>query len=183
MSERNSEQIRYRVTGGVFLTALAIIFLPMLLDGEGMRPVTLDPIERPLPEVAPLKRLSEIAPESDFVDRARTLREAVDEGGFHRNTRTRVGEPVLFVPEDDTSVWAVQVGSFSSPENARAFSDRLRGDGYEAFVSSHKPKPGDDEIINRVAVGPILDSGEAGSLREELAGRYDIEARVMGFGS
>ena len=181
MSERSSEQIRYRVTGGVFLGALAIIFLPMLFDGEGVQPVTLEPMRAPAPEVAPIRRLSEVAPESNFVEEAAELRDAVSEDGFHRDTQTRIGEAVLSVPGAQTSAWAVQVASFSSPDNARAFRDRLRDDGYEAFLSSHRP--GSSAVITRVAVGPFLDEAEAEALQDELANRYETDARLMGFGT
>jgi len=36
--ERIKERSRYRLTGAVFIIALAVIFLPMLFDAEGLGP-------------------------------------------------------------------------------------------------------------------------------------------------
>ena len=40
------QQTRYRVTGSLFLVALAIICLPMLFDGEGLVSIELDPLKQ-----------------------------------------------------------------------------------------------------------------------------------------
>jgi len=88
------ERTRYRVTGSLFLLALAVIFLPMLFDGRG-EPVPAMPA-RPAPESPPdLPDFEEIVPASDVVERAEALQAEVDEGGFSTSSGTRFGEPVL----------------------------------------------------------------------------------------
>ncbi|MCY4566504.1 MAG: hypothetical protein OXE40_18700, partial [Gammaproteobacteria bacterium] len=63
-----SEQIRYRITGSLFLLALAIIFLPMLFDGDGVPGVEVALIETDfVPEA--VQRLEDAAPASDFAER------------------------------------------------------------------------------------------------------------------
>ena len=83
-----SELQRYRVTGGVFLIAVAVIVLPMLFDGRGIEPDSLPPIEKASMELAalPALQLDEVA-----LARADALRDSVDDEGFHRDTNTRVG--------------------------------------------------------------------------------------------
>lgn len=175
-----SEQSRYRVTGGLFLLAVAIIFLPMLFDGDGVPSVVLEPVEVDyVPEV--VQRFEDVAPASDFVEQVAELRKEVDEQGFHRETGNRIGEPVLRFPDDDTEAWAVQVASFAEQANAVNLRDRLRGDGLEAFITSFKPPGG--EVLNRVAVGPLLKVSDAERLQAELSARYGVEARIMAFGS
>ena len=175
-----NEQTRHRLTGSLFLLAIAIIFLPMLFDGDGVAGVQLEPIETDYvpPMVQPF---DEVVPDSDVVERVAELRAEVDEQGFHRGTGARLGEPVLSVPGDATEAWAVQLASFSDQDNAREFRDRLRADGYEAFEASYKPAAGG--VMHRVAVGPLLNSSRAELLREELATRYETEARIMAFGN
>jgi cell division septation protein DedD len=118
------------------------------------------------------------APDSDFVERVETLREQVDEEGFLADSGTRFGEPVLTDAGADTDVWAVQVASFAEADNAENFRSQLRGDGYEAFLSTVKT---DDQVLSRVAVGPLLDRQEAATLQRELSARYDTQARLMAF--
>lgn len=172
-----NEQTRYRVTGSLFLLAVAIVCLPMLFDGDGLPSVSLEPLSSSLslPEVQPF---SEVTPQSDFVARVDALRRTVDEEGFHRETHTLFGEPVLGGTVSATDVWAVQVASFAEHDNALSFRSQLRDDGYEAFLSTIK---NGNAIRYRVAVGPLLDLTEAEILQQQLSGQYEVEARLMAF--
>ena len=175
-----SEQTRNRITGSLFLLAVAVIFLPMLFDGDGVPAVTVEAVDIDyVPEA--VQRFDEAAPASDFVRRVAELREQVDEQGFHRETGTRIGEPVLSVPGDATEAWAVQLASFALQQNARDLRDRLRADGFEAFVTSYR-RPG-GEVLSRVAIGPVLDVSRAERLQREVSERYAVEARIMAFGT
>lgn len=196
------EETRYRVTGSLFLLAVAVICLPMLFDGAGLPARSLPdlPMNQPLPEPEPLPARP---PESDFVARVAELRERVDEQGFMTDSGTRFGEPVLTPAEadggrerpaaeapvpapaaraapkaGDGKAWAVQVASFAQAANAEQFRSRLRADGYEAFISTVKA---DERVLSRVAVGPFLDRERARTLQQELSARYDVQARLMAF--
>jgi cell division protein FtsN len=161
----------------------------MLLDGAGLPAKRLPdlPVEDTLPKVRPPATQ---APESDFVSRVEQLREQVDQDGFLTDSGTRFGEPVLtpepvVTPEPvlsrgsaNTGAWAVQVASFARAANAEDFRARLREDGYEAFISTARS---DDQVLSRVAVGPLLDRQRGETLRRELSARYDVEARLMAF--
>jgi DedD protein len=194
------EETRYRVTGSLFLLALAVICLPMLFDGAGLPARSLPdlPMNAPLPEPEPLPARP---PESEFVARVAELREQVDEQGFLTDSGTRFGEPVLTPTEEAAAAvpaepatgrnrasraarvasgaaWAIQVASFARPGNAEEFRARLRADGYEAFISTVKA---DERVLSRVAVGPFLDRDRARTLQQELSARYDVQARLMAF--
>ncbi len=172
------EQTRYRATGGIFLLAVAIICLPMLFDGKGLPPVDVGaPLEArgSLPSV---EAIEEIAPQTDFIDRVAEFESQVDEDAFYTDTGTLAGEPVLTEPDDDTSIWAVQVASFRELVNARQMRDRLRGLGYEAFITAVKT---DDGLLQRVAVGPLLSEVDARSLQQALTLEVEQEARLMAF--
>jgi hypothetical protein len=131
------EQTRYRVTGSLFLLALAIICLPMLFDGEGMASIVLDRMDppEPAPRVTPME---DIAPSSDFVAQVDELRSEVDEDGFLNETGALFGEPLLSDPTPASRSWAVQVASFAEQENALKFRTELREQGYEALISTLK---------------------------------------------
>lgn len=171
------EETRYRVTGSLFLLAVAVICLPMLLDGAGLpaRDLPALPMEPTLPE---LPEVVSRAPRTNLAERADALRSQTDEDGFMTDSGTRFGEPVLGTVDARTDVWAVQVGSFAGDDNAEEFRERLRADGYEAFISTVRA---DDRVLHRVAVGPLLDRERSERLRQELAARYGSEARLVAF--
>ena len=177
-----SEFRRYRVTGGVFLIAVAVIVLPMLFDAKGIEPDPLPPIERASMELAelPSLQLDEVA-----LAHADELRDAVDDEGFHQDTNTRVGNVVIHPATDAEAtgleaVWGVQLASFSARENAVALRDQLRDDGYPALLSNVKRLTG---ATTRVAIGPILSRSEADDLQRELSRRYELDAIVVRLGS
>jgi len=174
-----TDQTRYRLTGLVFLLAVAAIFLPMLFDGDGVEPMQLDPLPPPDIEVE-----RDVAPPPDMtpVVAARdALESTVDEDGYATATGTRFGEAVLLEDDADADAdlkWAVQVASFTQEENADRLIERLQGDGYAAFVSNVKQN---GEPATRVAVGPLIEREAAVRLKGELDRRYDFEAVVVRF--
>lgn len=173
------EQTRYRVTGSLFLLAIAVIIFPMLFDGAGLETVEIAPLDVPktVPDV-PAREAQ--APESDLIARAEALSEVMDEEGFQADAGgTRIGEPVLTEADESTRVWAVQVASFGEEENALKLRDELRGREFEAFISTVKQN---DTVLRRVAVGPLLDRDAADGLRDELSDALDLDdVRVVAF--
>lgn len=76
------------------------------------------------------------------------------------------------VPESTSGMWAIQVGSFSSQENAEALAADLRRQGYAAFLSKVESDAGS---IHRVRIGPQKDMA---SLESTAAGL--VEAGYKG---
>ncbi|HWQ94501.1 MAG TPA: SPOR domain-containing protein [Gammaproteobacteria bacterium] len=65
----------------------------------------------------------------------------------------------------NVTAWIIQLGTFSSEQNALALRDQLRAKGYTAFVE--KIKSGDSQLF-RVRVGPELERARADALRDKL---------------
>ncbi len=74
------------------------------------------------------------------------------------------------------AIWAVQLASFASPVNATALRDRLLGDRFEAWTSTARTDSG---VRTRVAIGPLLDRGDADRMRDLVSGRYNVSAIVV----
>ena len=72
--------------------------------------------------------------------------------------------------------WAVQLGSFSIPKNARALRDRLRAEGHTAFIESGFTATGE---VSRVFVGPVLDRGRAESSMARLRREMQLEGILV----
>lgn len=185
------EQTRYRATGAVFLLALAVIFLPMILDGEGLPTVEQPALEFTPPESSPNPGAAElqvpIEPDAELAATVQELEETIDSEGFDRESGTRLGEPVLAEPPGEprldeenrpTGTWAVQVASFAKRANADELRQRLRADGYEAFLSTEQRANGP---MTRVAIGPFQSRADAVAVRDAVSGRYDVDARLMAF--
>ena len=176
-----TEQTRYRVTGAVFLVALAVIIVPMLFDGDGIEPLDLPALT---PQNMSLPSIESPPDMSNVITQTTKIRAEIDDDGYRRDSGTRVGEPVL-LPNDDSTVdastvaaWAVQIASFSDRGNAVALRDKLLEDGYQALMSSHREFA---EVRFRVAVGPFINEADVGRIRDELAERYGMEAIVVRF--
>ena len=174
-----SERSRYQLTGGIFLVALAVIVLPMLFDGSGVRHAEIAPVAPIQPDSTPVE-----PPKIDdsALTAAADVRERVDDEGFDSTTGVRVGEPQLRSADEaqkaPVEAWAVQLASFSDATKATALRDQLRKDGYSGFLSDAKKG---SVKITRVAVGPVIERTEADRLRDELARRYAKGAIVVRF--
>ena len=70
--------------------------------------------------------------------------------------------------------WVIQVGAFSSEANATVLRDKLRSDGYPAFVESPRDAP-----HYRVRVGPEADKDVALQLRDKLQREYGQNGIVV----
>jgi len=64
-----------------------------------------------------------------------------------------------------TGMWAVQLGSFSSQENAEKLAADLRKQGFAAFLSQLSTGTGQ---LHRVRIGPQKDRASAESMAERL---------------
>jgi DedD protein len=183
MSERvapsgSRPQTRYRVTGTLFLIALAVIFVPMLFDGAG-KPTQVIPAVPGAAKDSAIARFDDVVPASDVVARVEALRNEVDEAGFMTDSDTLLGEPILAPVTERTRVWAVQAASFASTTNAQNFRSDLRAAGYEAFISTTRQTDGDKEVLYRVAVGPYLAMTDVESALQTIAQTFNVEPQIM----
>lgn len=191
-----NERMKRRLVGAVVLVSLAVIFIPMLLDGgqqEGMslfgsnipeKPdyrfepldIPLEPVE-PIAEEKPIlieKPESEPEPEpapATPVAEKPTEKPPIEEAMPPATETSLRQEPVA---------WVVQAGSFSSSENALGLRDKLRANGFTAFVEKLKSA---NETIYRVRIGPELKREAAEAQRDKLQRMMKINGIVMGHSS
>ena len=84
--------------------------------------------------------------------------------------------PTATEPVPDGVGWAVQVGSFGREENAREQAQRLRAEGFPAFVERASAN---GRAVWRVKVGPRAQRDEALRLRDEVQRRTDVSGIVI----
>ncbi|MCG5515831.1 SPOR domain-containing protein [Ectothiorhodospira sp. 9100] len=176
--------LKQRLLGATVLVALAVIFLPMLLDGAGRearldakRAIPPEPVfDRPsaaaprsagtvAPEVSTPRMLQAPAPDSVREPQARPL---PDNAASQPEASTTESRPSARPQPGSTPVsggWVVQVGSFSQESNARAETERLRQAGFPAFVERTEAE---GRSLFRVKVGPELERRAAQGLKTRL---------------
>lgn len=153
--------LKQRLVGAIVLIALAVIFLPMLLDGSGQPESHTVGVEIPERVEAPASQFD--APDVESELSAGEPEPAIDSEA--------AGEPAA-------SGWVVQVGSFAREANAVVLRDRLRDEGFAAFVSEGVA---DGEPVWRVRVGPLAEESEARQIAREIRSGTDRPALVMSY--
>lgn len=195
--------LKQRLVGAVVLVALVVVFVPMLVGvptGPEESIATTSPEGtngRPEPDDggARLRLAAEIeSPSKPPADAARAPSLAEPPGA-----QVVKVEPVSLpveppAPKMETAVvpepakerpaptptrnegWAVQLASFSKKQNAIALRDKLRADGYAAFVRS---ATSGTKTMTRVLVGPQPQKDEAKALAKKLYAAVSLKGIVV----
>jgi DedD protein len=198
-------RLKQRLIGAAVLLALAVIFLPMLLDGGGrdadvtlreaippepefprpemVAPLALDAPPEPEPaETRPPTRTEarsvpapEVLPERPVSPPAQPAPDPTPQAA-----PSPAPEPAPVSPPREAAAspggFAVQVGSFGEEANALAERDRLRGAGFTAFV---EPAHAQGRAFYRVKVGPVSERSEAERLRDRIRGQMQLQGIVV----
>lgn len=189
--------MKQRLVGTIVLGCLALILIPMLLDGEGMveplpmvvsmpsaPEINLTPLpepERPtiiadsLPVDIPLPDVITDSTEISSTDPALTS----DLESAQPNTAqpTLVTTPKLNtqgLPE----AWSVKLGMFSDRTNAESLVATLILANHKAYS---RPVKTDTQNLIAVFVGPVLTPIEAANLQQILAKEYQLNGIVEQF--
>lgn len=188
--------LKQRLTGAAVLVILAVIFIPMVLDTSTEDQPETAGANIPAPPADMPK-----APDEDFSSRVVPLPDAA--GTVPPETEEAISSPPAaagadFPPAAETelapppaapvlentgaengvgiSAWAVQLGSFSSEENAQELNRKLRAAGFKAFV---EPLKQDSGTVYRVRVGPELKRSDADAIKERLQSTLKMEGIVV----
>ena len=164
------------------LIALAVIFLPLLLDGAGSES-QYRRVER-LREEPPRVIRQDGQTEVVGLAAAAATKTALSVSPVLESTadtvQERINTAVLAEPSSSTEVnistlsaWVVQAGSFGDEQNALAVRDRLRRAGHPSFITAT-----DDQTLFRVRVGPMTNQTQAAATRDDVAHLLGREALV-----
>lgn len=170
--------LQERVIGAIVLVVLAVLIVPVFLDGPAndtetvVKSVTLpgqnarQPATKkivlnrdrtePVPAKAPVVA-AQSAPVPDERESPQSARPSA--------TTTTADRDAAAVPASSTGMWAVQLGSFSNQENAERLAASLRTQGYAAFLSKLNTATAS---MHRVRIGPQKDRDSAESVAVQL---------------
>ena len=179
MEETN---LKVRLVGAIVLVSMAVIFIPMILDGReiagtpvGESNIPAKPENGFISKVIPLTPTREVKPvaaEKPVIKKglsAQTVSKVVQKPVKPKPASIEIAKAEVkknSTPRAGLSAWAVQVGSFGSKKNAHALQNKLRKKGFAAFVETIYKK---DTPSFRVRVGPELKRELAEKLRKKLA--------------
>jgi len=176
--------LKQRLIGGAVLVALAVIFLPMLVQGpapdSGVADVSTRVPDAPageyetreLPLVAPAAGQGALPAPAASATPAQTAGQDADARATPAAANPNPADPAVAAGQ-----WAVSFGAYASARDADAVLSRLRQAGLEGFK--------EEATLNgrqawRVRVGPYADRAlaEAGRL-QAVRIRNDVNAQVI----
>ncbi|MFT7094580.1 MAG: DedD protein [Alcanivorax sp.] len=197
------KRTRQRIIGIVLLLVLAAVLAPFVFrspdqirnaldmqipDQPEMTAVNVEPVVSEEMESAAAERIQS---ERDAVKEAaqeqlRAETDSADESPADAREDSQAAPIIDDAPvpppvkPDDSPVLAgfvVQVGSYSSADNAAGVVDKLKAAGYRAYseTDSHQGK-----VVHRVMVGPEIHKKDAERTRQQLAddSRFGVKGRV-----
>ena len=197
--------MKQRVVGTVVVVCIAIIFVPMLLDGEGMQSPELEMTVPPMPSSSAATASGQVAPSGGLPtpilppapDPIAALDEPADSDATQAAIQIETPAPEqTAAPEQGSDTndgknnngalnetgllagWSVRLGTFGNAGNAEGLMRTLRADGHKAYTRTIRRESGN---LTAVLVGPLLARDEASSLRDRLARTYNLDGMVVAF--
>ena len=192
---------KQRIVGTVVLLALALIFLPIIFDGEGSyqvpvssripetpiisilpeptqsRPVIIGNVEQIGPEVAAtvslIEEVTELVEEPSVVI---ATAESVRDVEITESAPVFSREVMQLSDAGLPQGWVVRLGSFSDSENASNLVTRLQDAGYKAYSRVMRSS---QEALTGVFVGPWLDRGQVNEYQQKLQEEFSLAGLVV----
>ncbi|GAB6043696.1 SPOR domain-containing protein [Endothiovibrio diazotrophicus] len=191
------QQIKQRLVGAVVLVALAVIFLPMVLNGPPVgeggaipRGMPVEPTPTHVPPTLSLSSAPSTVLPVEGETRGRETPPAAAPPAPEGTARSAPApqskpspkpspKPAAKSAANPTAAspvsWSVQVGSFTEKAKAFHFRDRLRKAHFAAYVVD----PSGGSHYFKVRVGPELEKARALALMKRLAAEKKIKGFVV----
>ncbi|MEQ8953808.1 MAG: SPOR domain-containing protein [Gammaproteobacteria bacterium] len=181
---------KQRIVGTIVLLALALIFLPLLFDGEGSyQPEIASRIPAP-PElqVMPVPVQSRpviVADTPQIILEQQGATEPAQEAVTNLGTEVAaveesrpdfVREIPALSPEGLPQAWVVRLGSFAEAGNAVSLVQRLQAAGYKAYTRELGSGQG---TLTAVYVGPWLERSRVDEYRQQLQDEFQLSGMVV----
>jgi len=201
-----NQAMKQRLIGTIVLGCLALILIPIFLDGEGIQePTPLSVTVPPAPEITIAPVPDPVRPvilsDTDALDINNTTVPVVDPDTVPNVQVTESPVPIADAgqpqdveqeqppaaqPEPATEPrlttqgipegWSVKLGTFGDRSNAEALVARLILENYKAYS---RPVQAGSQTMLAVYVGPVLTQAEAKSLQEQLISEQQLKDAVV----
>ena len=160
------------------LLSLAVIFIPMILDGSGQESVTKIDMEMPPEPTLVFSDELDSQVQTPAPEHSSSGQEEVKVSHPDVDPANNI-VPEVVVSADTKSellAWVVQVGAFGEKQKALAMQKQLVDAGFDALVEIGSNK-GKDYF--RVKVGPVVSQDEATKIRDSLRKKMNLEAAFV----
>lgn len=147
--------LKQRIIGAIVLLALAVIFLPMLLQESGGTKISLQKI--PSRPTAPVVKAPTQTP--------------IQMPAVQLQNPVQAAKPAA-------PAWSLQLGAFANEKNANALLKRLQKAGYPAYIQIQNGQAGK---IMRVYIGPELERAKLEQEASALAQKMQIKGKIVPF--
>lgn len=193
-----SNQLKARILGFIVLASLAIIFLPWIFDGTGVKERKQMDMETPtvpeMPEIvvnqptraqldSPLSDPAPIKPEltpiekDPVIEKASTsVKESAAAEKLEKTTPklTLADEKPALDQEGIPVAWTLQLASFQDKANAENLRLLLIKKGYKAYSRER-------DGLSKVFVGPDIQRTQIEKLRAELKKEFKLDGLILRF--
>lgn len=188
-----SSAFQNRLVGTIILVALAVIFLPDLLDGEKVSHKDTFMQLPARPDHQPVAQ-TDAFPEDEVKERVSRTVEIVDEVAV--DDPVPADEQVAAVPSGEitetpdeaadyqvadktvSAGWVVQLGSFRHQKNVRELMDKLEAAGYRTFSRNINTSAGQ---LTKVFVGPDLQKDKLEKALPHLQELTKLQGKITEF--
>lgn len=170
-------KLKQRLIGAVVLTALAIIIVPVLLDGDERERSRITGKIPPRPKM----RLEPFTGQGLLAEM-----DAMEAESAARLPDIKASDPTAIDLQDPDQLnldenglpigWTLQVGSFKNEENAIRLRDRLRDGGYRVYRTSVQTDAG---INSRVLVGPMLQRSKLTAIGNKIEAEFGLYGQII----
>lgn len=179
---------KHRIAGAIVIVALVVIFVPMLLN-ESEPPPELKGVRQIPPRGATTETRVVVTPvageESKPVTGSPTATNPVTPPAAGETAPkseikhvTAAEKPAPAAPEKITKGWVVQVGTFSSADNAAHLRDKLKSHGHTAYTES-VALAGKKAL--RLRVGPFRDKEQAAKVQAQIRKELHVQGVIQSY--
>jgi DedD protein len=186
------QKLKQRLVGAVVLISLAVIFIPVILEGPDdewtprVQEIPVPPqieyqaeIELPVPEETPAPAPETTPPAAAPLPETQTAdvppQPAEQPAPPAPVQPEPVAEQAAAAPAAAAGSWVIQVGSFSQQLNASGLRDRLKKTGYNSRLQEITSGNGK---AWRVLVGPFDTRAAAEKQRDRITGQHHMKGMV-----
>ncbi len=190
------QNLKNRLVGIVVIFSLAVIFLPMILDGSGVRQRQVEVVIPPKPNIQPKVDLQQKVEAAE--QRAAAIPEVsvavVDENSpavAEPEPEPQAEEPAkepepapkptaesaVETPKPGGVTWVLQVGSFQDRSKALAERDRVRKSDISAVFVEQFSLNG--KSTYRVRLGPFVNRDRARVAQNKIKAKYNIDGIIL----
>ncbi len=162
--------IRQRMLGAITLISLVVIFLPFILDGDGLKLIVPTPEKIEIPaETQPNIKINSVKEIKAVI--AEKHRELEKE-----TKKIAVPEKLENKTKLNLTAWAIQIATYKNEEAAKNITEKLLNKAFTAYIEKTSSKT---SVLYKVKVGPFPNKKEADKLAKNIARQLKVKPLVI----